>query len=353
MLPWGQSSCMTCARREQDQGAHYRPSKRGKVRCFLQKRARTCISGICWKKACKPPPSPACPCVPLLLPSPREMSPATQPPCSQPQRQATCLARSKALGTPATFLWGHVRQGESRNSVGGAGREALTRQREHAVTGGFLQRRFVAASSESLSHAPTSHLPKYRGTGCKGSQAPWKRNVRMRSSTIAPSVTRQQSPDTLRHCGNTRTGELFSKNLLEGRKGCASTYGQGFCVFPPSEFKCSLGRAPRCSQGRPQVPVLCLHRGGEGNSEHKAKATEPQPCSQQTSSKCFWGHPPASHPRPLETVSTSPKQVLGTKAPARLQHASGAVCCRVKGSCNREMEARTRDPEVNSNSQVG
>lgn len=53
------------------------------------------------------------------------------------------------------------------------------------------------------------------------------------------------------------------------------------------------------------------------------------------------GTPPCiPSPSPGDCV-TSPKQVLGTKAPARLQHASGAVCCRVKGSCNREMEART------------
>lgn len=185
MLPGGWSSCKTCTRGEQDHGARYRPSKGGKVRCFLQKRARACISGVRWRKACEPPPSPACPCSPLLPPGPREASLATQPPHSQPRRQA-----SKAGGMPATFLQGHARWGESKNSVGGARREALTRHREHAVADGFLQsRRFVAASSESLSHAPTSHLPKYCGTGCEGPRTPWKRNVRMRSTTIAPSMT--------------------------------------------------------------------------------------------------------------------------------------------------------------------
>lgn len=32
-------------------------------------------------------------------------------------------------------------------------------------------------------------------------------------------------------------------------------------------------------------------QGGEVNPEHKAEATEPQPCPQKTGSKYLWGHP--------------------------------------------------------------
>lgn len=193
---------------------------------------------------------------------------------------------------------------------------------------------------------PRSHLPS--------AQVPWHR-LQRHTGTLETKCQdailhhRAQRDSRAQACsGAVGTQELacsFPKTCWKARKDMPALKGRDFVCSHPKSSSAALAEpldAPRA------VP-RCLYfagtmqggQGGEGNPEHKAKATEPQPCSQQTGSKCFWGNPPASHPRPLGTVSTSPKQALGTKAPARLQHPSGPVCCRVKCSCNHEMEART------------
>ena len=219
------------------------------------------------------------------------------------------------------------------------------RHREHAVADGFVQRRFVAASSESLSHAPTSHLPKYRGTGCEGPRTPWKRNVRTRSSTIVLSVTAEpRHAQALREHENQRA--LFQKPAGRQERTCQHIRAGILCVptlrvqVQPRQLQ-SPSRLPGPSLGADALPAPS--RGGkEGRETQSTKlkllSHSYAPSKQAASAS---GDTPL-HPIPIPWgLCQQAQQVLGTKAPAHLQRPSRTVCCRVNGSCNREMEART------------
>lgn len=233
-----------------------------------------------------------------------------------------------------------MRQEESSSSAEGAGKEALRRQRELRAADGFLQGMFAAASSESLSPAPTCHLPRYQGTGCEGPRTPCKQNIRMRPST---------SSRALASLGAAGAREPASSFLTHWQGAMRQQVPAGMSSAP------SHPRSPSAAPEPPETPrtvprrrcFACTmwgraRRGGKPRAQISMPPADGQPVP--------WGQPPAPRPHPLGRCQHAQNSHLGQRHPLPSAPVWDSWC-RGNGSSHCQLDTRT--PGINSKSQVG